>query len=467
MSQYDGFESSNSSTTLATIVPVKGSSVSSFSARSSIGSSNASRYTNSGLTATSTYSSLLDENDQTSTNSSAIGFLNDSVAEGDEFGIVDTLDYEDVDDGIIDHEYMHRSREAIIEQLLDSEKAYVESLELVMKYFLLPLRKDAKQSSFNFLGMKKMVCTEREFRWLFGNFEEVMTTHRLILQSLEERLRIWGPTQILSDVLQAWTAHKEKALKGSSLISLLQLPSGCINRYTDIITRLSESTPAMHPDYSGLQKAKSFICHYQRSVQEKLSDASNVDQVLMIHEALIGAPFSVRAERRLVIQGKLSRVVISTRSMGEERNYMLFSDLLLFVRPKVEAKVTRLQYKGHLTLERAKIRALSKEEAGGIGHCIEITSSFSGVDNLNSTFVASPTIHVLYIGSEEDRTHWLKCLKKVIDNLDKIALAKHAQASRRMVQSRTPNGNATGTTISSNDSLKTSSSRGSSQYTSN
>lgn len=101
MSQYDGFESSNSSTTLATVVPVKGSSVSSFSARSSIGSSNASRYTNSGLAASSTYSSLLDENDQTSTNSSAIGFLNDTVAEGDEFGIVDTLDYEDVDDGII------------------------------------------------------------------------------------------------------------------------------------------------------------------------------------------------------------------------------------------------------------------------------------------------------------------------------------------------------------------------------
>ncbi|KAI9268363.1 hypothetical protein EDC94DRAFT_514312 [Helicostylum pulchrum] len=187
MSQYDGLDSSNSSTTIAPGVPVKGSSVSSFSARSSIVSSNASRYTNSGLTATSTYSSILDENDQTSTNSSAIGFLNDSVAEGDEFGIVDTLDYEDVDDGIIDHEYMHRSREAIVEQLLDSERAYVESLELVMKYFLLPLRKDAKQSSFNFLGMKKMVCTEREFRWLFGNFEEVMTTHRLILQSLEER----------------------------------------------------------------------------------------------------------------------------------------------------------------------------------------------------------------------------------------------------------------------------------------
>lgn len=88
---------------------------------------------------------------------------------------------------LTDHEYVHRGRESLIEGLLASEQAYLESLELVMKVFLLPLRKDSKQSSFNFLGMKKMVCTEREFRWLFGNFEELVHTHRLILQSLQER----------------------------------------------------------------------------------------------------------------------------------------------------------------------------------------------------------------------------------------------------------------------------------------
>lgn len=158
-------------------------------------------------------------------------------------------------------------------------------------------------------------------------------------------------------------------------------------------------------------------------------DADNVDQVLMIHQALIGAPFNVRAERRLVIQGQLSRVVLSTRSMGEERNYMLFSDLLLFVKPKVEGKVTRLQYKGHLTLERAKIRSLTKEEAGGIAHCIEITCPMAAVDNLNSTFVSSTIVHVLYIGSDEERNEWLKSLDRVIVNLDKIALAKHGNYS--------------------------------------
>jgi hypothetical protein len=159
----------------------------------------------------------------------------------------------------------------------------------------------------------------------------------------------------------------------------------------------------------------------------RLLDVENVDQVLTIHQALVGAPFSVRAERRLVIQGQLSRVVLNTRSMGEERTYILFSDLLAFVRPKVEGKSTKLQYKGHLTLERARVRALTKEEAGGIAHCIEVTSSFAGVDNLNTTFIAAPTVLVLYIGSNEERDEWLINLDRVIDNLDKMALAKHGK----------------------------------------
>jgi hypothetical protein len=147
----------------------------------------------------------------------------------------------------------------------------------------------------------------------------------------------------------------------------------------------------------------------------------------MIHQALEGAPFSVRAERRLVLQGQLSRVVLSTRSMGEERNYLLFTDLLVFVKPKQESRYTVLQYKGHLSLERARVRVLGKEETGGISHCIEITSSFSGVDNLNTTYIGSPTVHVLYTGSDEDCQDWFAKLEAVIANLDKIMMAKRSK----------------------------------------
>lgn len=71
-----------------------------------------------------------------------------------------------------------------------------------------------------------MICTEREIRWLFGNFDDILQVQRELLASLEHRycsrgkiiyavlywpldvfldsLRIWGPTQIISDVFQSW-----------------------------------------------------------------------------------------------------------------------------------------------------------------------------------------------------------------------------------------------------------------------
>lgn len=86
-----------------------------------------------------------------------------------------------------DQELGHRNREDIVHQLYASERAYIESLNLLLNVFLNPLRKDAKQSSFKLLGMKKMICTEREIRWLFGNIDEIIQTQRDILASLEER----------------------------------------------------------------------------------------------------------------------------------------------------------------------------------------------------------------------------------------------------------------------------------------
>ncbi|KAL1926986.1 hypothetical protein VTP01DRAFT_5316 [Rhizomucor pusillus] len=390
----------------------------------------------------------------------------------DQFDIIESLDYDDVDDGLIDHEYIHRNRESIIQQLHASEQAYLESLNLIMGVFLQPLRKDAKQSAFSFLGMKKMVCTEREIRWLFGNFDEIHQVHKEILDSLERRLRIWGPTQIMSDVFQTWfpslsvyksyldnyavavttyerltryqpfkkfidNAHKDQSLKGATLLSLLQIPAGCINRYAHLISKLADLTTPMHPDYVGLLNCKQKILGLAEEIKPKVDDADNVDQVLMIQQALVGAPFGVKAERRLILQGQLSRVVPGSRSTGEERTYFLFSDLLAFVRPRQEGKRTLLQYKGHLVLERARIKALTPEEAGGQEFCIEITSSFQGVDTLNTTYMGAPTTHVLHTNSREEQEEWLKQLDAVITKLDRAAKAKALAASRRMQHNRT------------------------------
>ncbi|SAL96547.1 hypothetical protein [Absidia glauca] len=409
--------------------------------------------------------------------------------------MLNNLHFEDTDETMIEQEKLWRERESYVNQLVTSEQAYLKSLDLVVSVFLTPLKKDSKQTSFNFLGSRKLVCTERELKWLFGNFETIVEIHRTILASLEQRMHIWGPTQFLSDVLQSWFpmldayhaylsnyaiamttyerltkyqpfkkfidhAHKDRALKGATLLSLLQVPAGCIHRYEKLINGITDNTDMTHPDHRALHQCRATISHLARNILPRVTDADNVDQVLMIQQALIGAPFGVKANRRLILQGQLARVVMNSKSMGEERTYILFSDLLVFVRPKQEGQRTVLQYKGHIGLEQARVRLLNHEDAAGQEYCIEIVSSFQGVDNLNSTYMGNSTTHVLHTHSLEEQATWLRKLNKVIDRLDREASREKAEANRRRNESRSPpqslHRSGTGSKLSVTSSLSTS-----------
>lgn len=89
----------------------------------------------------------------------------------------------------MDQELSHQQREGLIRELYDSEKKYLDTLEIVLNSYILPIRKNSKSSSLNFLGLKKPPCTEREMKWLFGNFEELLQVHVDNLLSLDERYR--------------------------------------------------------------------------------------------------------------------------------------------------------------------------------------------------------------------------------------------------------------------------------------
>ncbi|KAI9276047.1 Dbl homology domain-containing protein [Sporodiniella umbellata] len=396
-----------------------------------------------------------------------------------EFGIIDSLDYDDFDDGLYNQEILYQRREGLIKELYQTEKDYVKNvLEILQTAYLSPLRKNAKQTSFGFLGIKKQPCTERELSWLFGNIESLLELHHSILTSLEERLSIWGPTQIMSDVIHAWFPNIQKAyhaylehysLSVSTfeklsryqpfkkflesveknvdvrLLDLLKAPKACVLRYAKILTSLSDNTPMMHPDYSGLICCKNRAGQLFDEFLPSISNAKNVDQVYEVHCSMTDLPFGITAERRLYLQGEFTQIIKSGTS--EEKAYILFSDMLVFAKRKKSC----LQFKGHVQLEQAHVRALSKQEASGEEYCIEILSSFQTVDSLNATFVASPTAHIIKTHDRHEQDQWVQSLEKAITKLSKktdqkLALS-HSGKSTTSISVRRP-----GTTLSSGSS---------------
>lgn len=150
--------------------------------------------------------------------------------------------------------------------------------------------------------------------------------------------------------------------------------------------------------------------------KSRVVDARNVDQVYEIHTSMTDRPFGIRAERRLYLQDNFFQI---NKTSIEDRAYFLFSDMLVFAKRKSSSS---LLYKGHIILERAKIRLLSKEEVTGENHCIEIISSFQGVDSLNTTFMASPTAHIMKTSSENEQLKWKYYLESIVAKIDQMAM---------------------------------------------
>lgn len=119
---------------------------------------------------------------------------------------------------------------------------------------------------------------------------------------------------------------------------------------------------------------------------------------------MTGQPFGVKAERRLYLQDNFTR---SNRLNSEETCYFLFSDVLVFARQKSNS----LQYKGHLFLQKSKVKPNLNDFS------IEIISPFQGIDTLNTTYMGSPTTHVIRTLNKIDQTKWTACLETVITKL--------------------------------------------------
>lgn len=79
-----------------------------------------------------------------------------------------------------------KHREAAINEILTTERTYVDGLKKLVNIYLLPLREN-NQRSINKILSTKPIVTNEEISALFGNIEQLLTLHEQLLKSLEER----------------------------------------------------------------------------------------------------------------------------------------------------------------------------------------------------------------------------------------------------------------------------------------
>jgi len=78
----------------------------------------------------------------------------------------------------------NRKREAAINEILTTERTYVDGLRKLVNIYYLPL-KENYQRSVNKILSTKPVATNDEISAIFGNVENLLKLHEQLLKSLK------------------------------------------------------------------------------------------------------------------------------------------------------------------------------------------------------------------------------------------------------------------------------------------
>eukprot|EP01094_Clydonella_sp_ATCC50884_P001575 TRINITY_DN1118_c0_g1_i1.p1 TRINITY_DN1118_c0_g1~~TRINITY_DN1118_c0_g1_i1.p1 ORF type:complete len:1050 (+),score=372.95 TRINITY_DN1118_c0_g1_i1:256-3405(+) len=243
-----------------------------------------------------------------------------------------------------------RKRRTVAEELLETERTYVQGLSTLISVYMQPI-------------MARDVITKMEARSLFSVVEALLGCNQELLRSLEERMSAWGEqqgrisdiflqlvpylrmyTQYVNNLNNAMTtldACKRKSkpfssfleekmeteTKGLDIGSFLIMPVQRIPRYVLLLKEILKYTDADHGDYDSLRNAVEQMEEVATYVNEKKREAESLNQVLWVQSRLTGKFDNLTTStRRYVCEGPLLDM---SETEKKNRYIILFNDCLI------------------------------------------------------------------------------------------------------------------------------------------
>ncbi|XP_043483895.1 rho guanine nucleotide exchange factor 17 isoform X2 [Leptopilina heterotoma] len=251
------------------------------------------------------------------------------------------------------------TRTHVVVELYDTERSYVEALQILVNKYLQPLKSPENA------GLVDSATVDE----IFYQIPAILSHHEVFLEELRKRLETWEPGQTIGDVfldvfmkpvvletytlfLDNWksaktaiknTCHSKPAFarfletmerehKGKlGLDQLLIKPVQKIPRYELLIQRLLKHTDSSHPDYELLSAAQKEVhelvvkinCTERESLEWE-QQQTTLKEVQALVEGLAG----IVANDRAFIRHDLVTIA-SNQGTRKERALFLFSDLLV------------------------------------------------------------------------------------------------------------------------------------------
>eukprot|EP01125_Pyxidicula_operculata_P010650 TRINITY_DN3505_c2_g1_i3.p1 TRINITY_DN3505_c2_g1~~TRINITY_DN3505_c2_g1_i3.p1 ORF type:complete len:867 (+),score=220.21 TRINITY_DN3505_c2_g1_i3:235-2835(+) len=253
----------------------------------------------------------------------------------------------------------------ILFEFLSTETHYVEGLELIIHFWLRPLRERSKT--------KSSLATPQQINDLFGSIEVIYNINYQMLGKFRDRLDQFPTVTNFGDIMfemapmlklyvdyvnnydtsvkvykelcknkdfSDWNSEvQQKTGRGLDLSSLLITPIQRVPRYELLLQQLLKHTTEYHADYKNLVNAKDRIQQTNKYINVKKQEQDNRIKLFELQESIVSSnntPMVVVAPHRLYVMDGL--LDFTNRGRFEHGRVYVMNDMIILTRMIPEIK---------------------------------------------------------------------------------------------------------------------------------
>ena len=277
-----------------------------------------------------------------------------------------------------------RKRAMVYEEILSTERTYVQDLEVLVKTYVAPLRDALKNLSY---GEEQFpTLSASDINTLFGIVDAILKCNLSLLLKLEEDIENeldsvgaiftkFAPyfkmyTTYVNNHDAALKKHKELLTKntayvafnekcralpecrGQTLESYLIMPVQRIPRYRMLLDALKKKTAETHKDFHNIDIALTKVSDVAATINESLRDFENRNQVIRIQEKFHNGVQLVAAHRKFIREGALTK---RCRRGPKSFHFVLFNDWLIYGSARTYYEAGTFKYHRTIDLVSTKV----------------------------------------------------------------------------------------------------------------
>ncbi|XP_029455888.1 LOW QUALITY PROTEIN: FYVE, RhoGEF and PH domain-containing protein 4 [Rhinatrema bivittatum] len=331
----------------------------------------------------------------------------------------------------------------IANELLQTERAYVNRLNLLAQTFYVKLLEEALKGSFPSEVVNK----------IFSNTESINTFHsRFLLPELEKRMTEWESTPRIGDILQKLAPFlkmyaeyvknfdnamelvkiwMERSAQFKAIIQNIQSQEKCGNltlqhhmlepvqripRYEMLLKDYLRKLPLDSPDWKDAEKSLEIISTAASHSNTAIRKMENLKKLMEIYEMLGEEEDVVNPSNELIREGQILKLAARNTS-AQERYLFLFNNMLLYCVPKFSlVGGSQFSVRTKIGLEGMMVVATHNED---YPHTFQVSGKERTVE--------------LQASSEQDKEEWIKAFHNTIEAFQqrnetfKNAIAKESE----------------------------------------